>query len=53
MSSSPLIVRPVEEAADRKAFVDIAFELNRNDPNWVPPLKTEVHGLIDPVTGSR
>ena len=55
MSSSPtaageVIVRPVEDAADKKAFVDLAFTLNRSDPNWVPPLKTEVHGLIDPRT---
>ncbi|WP_156679762.1 N-acetyltransferase [Sphingomonas profundi] len=34
--------------ADRKAFVDIQFRLNEGDPNWVPPLKDEVHGLIDP-----
>jgi hypothetical protein len=45
-----LIIRPVEDAADRKAFVDIAYALNKDDPNWVPPLKTEVHGLIDPRT---
>ncbi|MFL6844014.1 MAG: N-acetyltransferase [Allosphingosinicella sp.] len=45
-----LTIRPVEDAADRKAFVDLAFALNRSDPNWVPPLKTEVHGLIDPRT---
>jgi hypothetical protein len=45
-----LTIRPVEDAADRKAFVDIAFSLNKEDPNWVPPLKTEVHGLIDPRT---
>jgi hypothetical protein len=58
MSSAPLspashraiVVRPVEEAADRKAFVDVAYQLNRGDPNWVPPLKTEVHGLIDART---
>jgi hypothetical protein len=43
-------IRPVEDAADRKAFVDLAYALNKNDPNWVPPLKTEVHGLIDPRT---
>jgi hypothetical protein len=49
-SSSPITIRPVEDAADRKAFVDIAYSLNRDDPNWVPPLKTEVHGLIDPRT---
>src|SRR4028119_1212856 len=49
-SSAPITIRPVEDAADRKAFVDIAYSLNRDDPNWVPPLKTEVHGLIDPRT---
>jgi hypothetical protein len=49
-SPSGLIIRPVEGAADRKAFVDVAFALNRDDPNWVPPLKTEVHGLIDART---
>jgi len=41
-------VRPVETAADRKAFVDIAFRLNADDPSWVAPLKGEVHGLITP-----
>jgi hypothetical protein len=43
-------IRFVEDAADRKAFVDLAYSLNASDPNWVPPLKTEVHGLIDPRT---
>ena len=50
MSSASITIRPVEDAGDRKAFVDVAFALNRDDPNWVPPLKTEVHGLIDPRT---
>jgi hypothetical protein len=43
-----LTVRPVEDNADKKAFVDLAYALNRGDPNWVPPLKSEVHGLITP-----
>ncbi|HEY7809276.1 MAG TPA: N-acetyltransferase [Allosphingosinicella sp.] len=47
---SDISIRAVEDAADRKTFVDLAFTLNKNDPNWVPPLKTEVHGLIDPRT---
>lgn len=47
-SATGLTIRPVEDASDRKAFVDLAFRLNANDPNWVPPLKTEVHGLLDP-----
>ena len=45
-----LTIRPVEDAADKKAFVDLAYELNRDDPNWVPPLRTEVHSLLDPRT---
>jgi GNAT superfamily N-acetyltransferase len=43
-----MTVRPVETAADRKAFVEVAFRLNAGDPNWVPPLKQEVYGLIRP-----
>ena len=43
-----ITVRPVESAADRKAFVELAFCLNAGDPNWVPPLKQEVYGLITP-----
>ena len=49
-AAGAVTVRPVEDAADKKAFVDLAYALNRGDPNWVPPLKTEVHGLIDPRT---
>ena len=41
-------VRPIASRADRKAYVDLAYRLNSNDPNWVPPLKSEVHGLITP-----
>ncbi len=41
-------IRPVITKADRKAFVDLPYRLYANDPNWVPPLKDEVHGLITP-----
>ncbi len=43
-----LAIRPVETRADRKAFVDLAWDVYRDDPAWVPPLKDEVHGLITP-----
>jgi GNAT superfamily N-acetyltransferase len=43
-----ITVRPVETAADRRTFVDVAYRLNAGDPNWVPPLKRDVHGLITP-----
>jgi len=48
MSSAPVTIRPVVTKKDRKAFVDFAWEVYKNDPAWVPPLKDEVHGLITP-----
>ena len=41
-------VRPVASKADKKAFVELPIALNAGDPNWVPPLKDEVRGLITP-----
>ncbi len=41
-----IVIRPALTIADKKAFVDLPFRLYANDPNWVPPLKDEVHGLI-------
>jgi len=46
--ASNVTVRPVETKADKKAFVNLAWDVYRDDPAWVPPLKDEVHGLITP-----
>ena len=43
-----ITIREVASKADRKAFVDFAWEVYKDDPSWVPPLKDEVHGLLDP-----
>jgi hypothetical protein len=48
MSSAPLTIRPVRTKKDKKQFVDLAWEVYKDDPAWVPPLKDEVHGLITP-----
>ena len=45
--SPSVTVRPVISKADRKAFVDLAWAVYRDDPAWVPPLKAEVHALLD------
>ena len=45
---SDLTIRPVRGKADRKSFVDFAWEVYASDPHWIPPLKDEVHGLLDP-----
>jgi hypothetical protein len=49
MNSIPVRIEPVELVKNgRKAFVDFAWEVYKNDPAWVPPLKDEVHGLLNP-----
>src|SRR5438552_5284992 len=48
MNSAPVIIRPVQNKKDKKAFVDLAWEVYKDDPAWVPPLKDEVHGLVTP-----
>jgi hypothetical protein len=46
--SGQISIKRVSSKAERNAFVDFAWEIYESDPHWVPPLKDEVHGLIDP-----
>ncbi len=43
-----LSVRPVAGKRDTKAFIELAYRLNGDDPNWVPPLRDEVAATISP-----
>ena len=43
---SQLVVKPVESAADRRAFLHYPWELYRGDPNWVPPLRGNQRELL-------
>ncbi len=45
-SIHPVSIHPVQSPADQRAFVDLPWDIYRDDPAWVPPLKSEVHGLI-------
>ena len=49
MNAGAVTIRQVLTRADRKAFVDLVWEVYKDDPAWVPPLKDEVHGLINPA----
>jgi len=42
-----ITVRAIDKSG-HKAFVELPFRLYRDDPHWVPPLKSEVYGLITP-----
>src|SRR3954469_7488424 len=48
MSNGALTIRPVQTKRHKKAFVDFAWDVYKDDPAWIPPLKDEVHGLITP-----
>lgn len=39
-------IRPVETKADLDAFVRLPWAIYRNDPQWVPPLLSEVKDLL-------
>ena len=41
-------IEPVSTKRERRAFVDFAWAAYKDDPAWVPPLKAEVHALLDP-----
>lgn len=48
MQAGEVRVTPVNGKKNLAAFVDLPFRLYANDPNWVPPLKDEVYGLLTP-----
>jgi hypothetical protein len=45
---SDISVEPVNGKRDFDAFVDLVYQLNAGDPNWVPPLRAEVVELLTP-----
>lgn len=43
-----VIIRPVASATDLNTFVDLAWRIQGEDPNWVPPLRSSVKKLLSP-----
>ena len=41
-------VRPTQSPKDVKAFIELPYRFYRDDPMWVPPLRSEQAGLVDP-----
>jgi len=48
VASTDVVIAPVSNKADLNAFVDLAWRLNADDPNWVPPIRAEVVELLTP-----
>ena len=45
--SSPVSVVAVATKADQKAFIEFAWDHYAGDPYWVPPLRSEIKGLLN------
>ncbi|MCC6926171.1 GNAT family N-acetyltransferase [Novosphingobium sp.] len=48
MANAEITVTPVTDKAGLNAFIDLGYRLNRSDPNWVPPLRSEVVEMLTP-----
>lgn len=48
MQGGELRVTPVGSKASLNEFIDLPYRLYANDPNWIPPLRDEVVGLVTP-----
>lgn len=47
MTSPTVSIMPVTGKRDLNAFVDFAWDVYRDDPYWVPPLRTDVKGILE------
>jgi GNAT superfamily N-acetyltransferase len=45
--STPLRVDPVSSPSDLKEFVELAYRIYAGDPNWPPPLRSDVRWMLD------
>jgi len=43
-------IKRVETAADRKRFIQFPYQFYRDDPVWIPPLRSEMYGQFHPKT---
>ncbi len=48
MTEAQIVITPVSGKADLNAFIDLSYRLNRNDPAWVPPIRSEIAELLNP-----
>ncbi|MEQ1510727.1 MAG: N-acetyltransferase [Sphingopyxis sp.] len=49
MTIPSIIITPADSKADKAAFIDLAYRINADDPNWVPPLRMDAMNLITPA----
>lgn len=48
MVDGKIDIAPVSGKGDLSAFIELAYRLNADDPNWVPPLRADMVELLTP-----
>ncbi len=46
MANSRVLVKPVSTGREKKQFLRLPWDLHSQDPNWVPPLRTNQKELV-------
>lgn len=41
-------IKQVQTKADRRCFVELPWQLYKNNPNWIPPLLTDMYNTLNP-----
>lgn len=45
---SSLEVKDLQTKEERRLFVELPWSLYKDDPNWIPPLHSDMHATLDP-----
>jgi GNAT superfamily N-acetyltransferase len=43
-----LLIKTVQNRQGRRCFVDLPWNLYKDDPNWIPPLLIDMYNTLDP-----
>src|SRR5262245_20959537 len=46
MTNSSLTIAPVRTRREQRQFIELPWQLNRDDPHWIPPLRMNVKELV-------
>lgn len=47
MAATGIEIRPVESRADLRRFIQLPFDLHRDEPRWVPPIRLDVRNRLN------
>jgi GNAT superfamily N-acetyltransferase len=48
LAGTKIDISPVSGKSELSAFIELAYRLNADDPNWVPPLRSDMVELLTP-----